>query len=162
MNGAHSITSRGTRRRRSVIENAAIPKANHTNTRSWEVGTPTVNAIAAEATTYATGTQNLSPLLRLTDRILALQLQHGDDFNRPPAADRRRARRDRRVDRGPLPLLRRGRRAYREGRRSRGATRTRRRRRGPREPAPPPRPPPPPRPTPPPPPRAPGGTGPAG
>jgi hypothetical protein len=61
-----------------VTENAAIPSPNHKNTRSCDVGTPTANTIAAEAMTYATGTQNLSPLLRLTDCILALQLQHRD------------------------------------------------------------------------------------
>jgi hypothetical protein len=58
-----------------VTQQAAIPIANQTNTRSCDVGTPTLKTIAAEATTYATGTQNLSPLLRLTDRILALQLK---------------------------------------------------------------------------------------
>ena len=79
MNGAHSITRRGTLRRRSVTEKAAIPTANQRNTRSCDVGTPTANTITAEAMTYATGTQNLSPFLGLTDPILALQLLHGDD-----------------------------------------------------------------------------------
>jgi hypothetical protein len=52
-----------------------MPTANQRNTRSFDVGTPTLNTIAAEATTYATGTQNLSPLLGRTDGILALQLK---------------------------------------------------------------------------------------
>src|SRR5262249_13679036 len=62
MNGAHSITSRGTRCRRSVTENAAIPSANHKNTRSCEVGTPTAKTIAADARRYTAGAQNRSPL----------------------------------------------------------------------------------------------------
>src|SRR5262245_4265481 len=62
MNGAHSIRSRGTRCRRSVTENAAIPSANHRNTRSCEVGNPTVKTIAADARRYVAGAQNRSPL----------------------------------------------------------------------------------------------------
>ena len=50
MNGAHSITSRGRRRLRSVTQNAAMPIANQRKTRSRDVGTPTLNTIAADAT----------------------------------------------------------------------------------------------------------------
>src|SRR5579884_213385 len=55
MNGSQSKTKRGTRRRSSDAETAAIPVASHTNTRSWEVGTPTVPAITADRTHHRIG-----------------------------------------------------------------------------------------------------------
>src|SRR5690242_3288086 len=58
MNGSHSTTSRDTRRRRSATENAAIPTANHANTRSCDVGTPTVNTMTTDAAIHVTGIQN--------------------------------------------------------------------------------------------------------
>ena len=66
MNGDHSITSRAVLWRTSLTEKAMIPSANQKKTRSCEVGTPTLNTIAIDASAHSAGAPIRAAVRKLT------------------------------------------------------------------------------------------------
>src|SRR5215213_9377605 len=74
MNGDHSRTSRGRRRRASTSENATRPSRSHTSRRSFAVGIPAAATITTDPATNSAGPPTLTHPRRTRTRVDATRV----------------------------------------------------------------------------------------